>query len=60
MQPDEKADLIKETEWKAKVESRLESLEASKKVVMWALGAAALTVISQMWDQIKGVFFHGN
>ena len=60
MDPDEKADLIRETEWRTKTEARLDALEASKKVVLWAMGAAALTVISQMWDQIKGVFFHGN
>jgi uncharacterized protein YqgV (UPF0045/DUF77 family) len=60
MDPDEKADLIKETEWKSKIESRVTSLEADRRRVMYVLGAAALAVLSQMWDQIRGIIFHGN
>jgi len=58
MEPDEKADLIKETEWKTNMENRVRSLEEDRRRAMWILGAAALAVVSQMWDQIRSVIFH--
>jgi hypothetical protein len=56
MDPDEKAAIV----WQTEIESRVKSLEDDRRKAMWVLGAAALAVISQMWDQIKGAFFHGN
>ena len=57
LEPDERAELIKDVQWKADVETRLQSLESKWKVAGYVLGAAALAVLTQMWEQAKGVFF---
>jgi hypothetical protein len=56
---DEEDRIREDATWRATITADVESLKGTRKTMMWAIGAAIATVISQMWEQIKGVFFNG-
>lgn len=58
---DDERDRIKEEATRqASIENRLANLEGDFKMIKWAIGAAGATILSQIWEPLKAVIFHGN
>jgi hypothetical protein len=54
---DEREQIKEAATWRAKMESRLSSLEDDRKKILYGLGAAALLILTSIWKQIELVLF---